>query len=407
VSPIRRPAILVINVIVDANALVLRRNWVPVIGSLVLFVGGVLIARANYLWVPFGYFAALCGLLFGPVFVIRNAFPRGIHARFRATASGIEVTGHGEHRSEDILEAKLLPRQGDAVVELALRGGKTLALRTTFHEAKALVDVLGARRTRFPLVVPFGWRFLSALVLLEGGSYALAGGDAGRWGNLVVGYAMLACLLAWVVGFVRGRLVVGADGFTTKWLFRQRFIAFRDVASVEGRARFHTRDIGDTYVKLTSGKSVRLRTVEAPNTDEERGAESRAMLAHVKEAFDRSARLMDGSVDIPALVERGSRTAREWLSGIDALVRGGGSRYRVAAVSPDMLADLACDPGAKVESRVGAAAALVRMDDEALRTRVRVSAEACAEPDLRDTLLALVEARDELAVEAALETLRR
>ena len=38
---------------------------------------------------------------------------------------------------------------------------------------------------------------------------------------------------------------------------------------------------------------------------------------------------------------------------------------------------------------------------------VRVSAEACAEPELRSSMLALVDARDEFAVEAALETLRR
>ena len=113
------------------------------------------------------------------------------------------------------------------------------------------------------------------------------------------------------------------------------------------------------------------------------------------------------AIDVPALVQRGNRSTTEWLSGIDALVRGGGSRYRVAAVSSDMLCDLACDPSAAVESRVGAAAALIRMGDNSLRVRVRIAAEACAASDLRDTLLALAEAHDDESTERALACLRR
>ena len=128
-------------------------------------------------------------------------------------------------------------------------------------------------------------------------------------------------------------------------------------------------------------------------------------MAHVKAAFERSLRLQAASVDVPALVERGSRSARDWLLGLDALVRGGGSRYRIAAVSADMLSDVANDPTATSESRVGAAAALVRMDDETLRTRVRVAAEGCAEAELRAALLALADARDDRSAEAALASL--
>jgi len=67
-----------------------------------------------------------------------------------------------------------------------------------------------------------------------------------------------------------------------------------------------------------------------------------------------------------------------------------------------MLVQVATDPRATVESRVGASAALVRMEDESLRTRVRVAAEGCAAPELRETLLALADARDEFTTEAAL-----
>jgi len=358
---------------------------------------------------PLGYLAAFFGLVFGPVFLVRRAFPRAIPCTFRATEAGLTIEGAEEVRSEDILEAKIVPQRGpEALVELALRGPgpKKLTLRTGAREAKALLDLFGARRTRFRLMIPYGKRFLGALLAFLAFATLIGVGRSSNteWVALPV-CSFYASIAAVFLGYLRGRLVVGADGFTTRWLTRERFTAFRDVAAVRGKSRILSGGVEDTIVELASGRKLRLRTVEAPNTEEERGTESRAMLAHTYEAFARSARLVDASVDVPALVQRGARSAGEWLSGIDALVRGGGSRYRVAAVSSDMLSELACDPSAAVESRVGAAAALIRMGDDLLRTRVRVAAEACAESELRDTLLALSEARDDEAAEKALALL--
>lgn len=377
-------------------------------GTSAVAVLGALYSQSNSLSGAFGYIIASLAALLTAIFYARNAFPRARAARFRATGTGISIEGHDELRSEDILEAKLVPRHSrEAVVELALRGRKTLSIRTDFHDAKALVDLLGARRTRFRLVVPFAKRFVAVMALLASVSFLVTMADFGMWLSMLPGVLFWAAVLGWLVGYVRGRLVVGADGYTTRWLFRERFVPFREVVAVQGRARFLNASTDDTFVELASGRKVRLRTVEAPNTEEERGGESRAMLAHLAEAFTRSTRLQ-ATVDVPALVARGSRTARDWLSGIDALVRGGGaSRYRVAAVSPDMLVEVATDPSATVESRVGAAAALVRMGDDTFRTRVRVSAEACAEPELRAALLALSDAHDDAAAEAALASLRR
>jgi hypothetical protein len=395
-------------VIVEAKAFVLRRNWLPVIVCVGLLVGGLLAGRADafQVWLS-GYFAAFFGFVFAPVLFLRNSFPRATPAIVRATTAGLFVDDEEVARSEDILEAKVLPRAGlDAVVELALRGkAKALSLRARKEDANAIIQVLGARRTRFRLVQAYWKRFLATSTLLSALTVFVARGDLDRSLPALPGVLFYAALIAWMVGVVRGRLVVGADGFTTRWLFRERFIAFRDVAAVRKRPRIGG-NVEDTLVELKSGRKVRLRTVEAPNTEEERGSESRAMFAYVSEAFAHSTRLQDGTVNVPSLVERGARSAREWLYGIDALVRGGGSRYRVAAVSADMLASLTSDPNASIESRVGAAAALVRMGDESQRTRVRIAAEACADSDLRQALLALSEAHDDDATAAALASLR-
>ena len=57
--------------------------------------------------------------------------------------------------------------------------------------------------------------------------------------------------------------------------------------------------------------------------------------------------------------------------------------------------------------RVGAAAALLRLGDEAHWVTVRIAAEACAEPKTRQALLELVEAEgDEHKLELALARVR-
>jgi hypothetical protein len=405
----------VTGIVVEGRGFVLRRNWWPFLVCVVLFVGGVLYARTGTLADlngPLGLLAAWFGIMLGPILLARGSFPLATPTAFRATEAGLTLEGDDEVRSEDILEAKLVPRRAEhAIVELALRGPgrKKLALRTGAREATALLQLFGARRTRFRLILAYRTRFLGAFVPLTLLFLGMAIQD-GRLEQvlfMVPGCAFYAALLAWPLGLLRGSLVVGADGFTTKWLLRERFISFRDVAKVERKMRFGSGGVDDTLVELTKGRKMRLRTVEAPNTEEERGTESRAMLTHMAEAFERSERLRNGRVEVLALVRRGARSPGEWLSGIDALVRGGGSRYRVAAVSNEMLSELTSDPTAEVDARVGAAAALIRLGDDALRSRVRVAAEACADTDLRDTLLALSEARDDEGAQKALGLLRR
>ncbi len=388
---------------IEATGFILRRRWLPVVVSAVAFVVGVLVGRLADDSAPLGYVLAWFGLVLGPVFYFRNAFPRATPTTIVATATGIALDGRPEIANHEILEAKVVPRHGVAVVELSLRDGTALALRTGVPQASALVAHLGSRRSRFTLIVPFVKRFLGAFLVLSAVGL-LSSPVSALW--MLPPNVFYALIVGWLVGLVRGRLLVGADGFTTRWLFRERFVPFREVDRVEGRAILGSGGVPYAVVVLRSGKRVRLRTVEAPNSEEERGAEGRAMVAHLKAAFERSAELVDGRADLASLVARGIRSPREWLAGIDALVRGGDSRYRVAAVSSSMLSDVANDPRAGAEARVGAAAAMLRLGEDELRTNVRVAAESCAETELRNTLLALAEARDDEAMEAALAAFR-
>lgn len=215
-----------------------------------------------------------------------------------------------------------------------------------------------------------------------------------------------ALLFAWLAGLIQGRVVVGTDGFVTRWLFRERFVPFSKVAAVHPEKRVTQREVIDTVVELTSGRKLRLRPLEVPNTEVERGSEGRALYTHLAAAFERSKQASSAMPNVQALVQRGSRSTREWLSGIDGLVGGGGARYRVAQLSSDSLLAVATDPNASVDARVGAAAALIRTNDDDLRVRVRVCAESCTDRALREAMLALSEARDDDATETALAGLR-
>jgi hypothetical protein len=383
----------------NARALLLRRNWIPGGVCVALAIGGVVATYGGLVW---GILPAIFGTIFAPVVFARNAFPRATPTVVRASQTGVAIDGREPIEADDIVEAKLLPRWGDAIVELTHRKGRT-ALRLALADAQALVAALGARRTQFRLIVPFWKRYLGWMVIL-GILYAIPSRGFDTWLLMMPGALLMAWPLAWLVGLLRGKLVIGTDGFTRQFAFLSRFIAFRDVASVTS-ARSFLRGSEDTIVALRSGKTLRLRAVDAPNTDEDRGAEPRAMLMHLTEAFTKSTHMLR-SVDIRALVERGPRTAREWLNALDALARGQVQGYRAAVVTSEVLEEVALDPSATPSARVGAAAALLRVADEASRTRVRISAEACAEADLREALLAVADARSPEATENALGTLR-
>ena len=239
--------------IVEERGFVLRRNWAILAVSAIVFAFGVLLAELGahdsvVLGLLLAYFGGVCA----PLFYWRNAFPHARPAMIRASAAGVQVDQAPEIRAEDIIEARIITRRGDAIVDLAVRDQPPLVLRMPTAEAKALVDLVGVRRTRFRLIASYGKRFLVCF-----GLCALLSLVNVRGPELFVialpGLALWGAIFAWLLGFLRGRLVVGADGFTVRWAFRSRFIAFRDVVSVQGRPRRGDARTPDTIVTLASG----------------------------------------------------------------------------------------------------------------------------------------------------------
>ncbi len=350
-------------------------------------------------WVIFAWVATFVGLAFVGLVVARNGFPHAIATRVRASREGLRVDDADPIPLDEVVLAKLSPRGRDAVVDLAMTRRRKLSLRLRARDAAALMSIVGARRACFTLV-PLLWkRWLLAYCGALAWSISRLSTDLELLA-VAVSAVFISVPLAWGLGWVRGRLIVGADGLTTRWLRRERFIAFRDVDRVDRSGRI-SRAAHDTVVTLRSGRKLRLRTTESPNSYDELGAESAAMLERVTSALAawQSAGL---GVDAAAL-RRDARSPRDWLRGIDEALHGG---YRVAVVPVDALSRLVADAAANREARVGAAVALVRIGSDESRVRVRVAAEGCAETELRAVLQAIAEADDDDSVAAALATLR-
>jgi hypothetical protein len=394
----------------EARAFVLRRNWAVPLFGLALLVGGVLVGTSHVMDPLYGWLAAWIGLFLAPVALLRNAYPRAEAVVVRATNGSLAISGRAEIPADEVVEGKLMPRLGrgvDTVLELGLRNGRAIALWLKHADGHALLSLLGDRRTSFPLMLRFHRRFaatsfvLATLWVLE----SMWNGDS-FWTSVARGafsLGLVSLVLATVVGFLRGRLVIGADGFTTKWLRRERYHAFRDVVRMTAVTPLTNRYVVHTVVELRSGEMIRLVARDAPNDETQRGAESRALYAHMAAAHQRSlSAARDAEVDVRALVARGARSPREWLAGLDGLMRGGAVHYRVAAVAPEMLVEVARDPNGVAEARIGAAAALVRCGDPAQRVAVRVAADACADPAVRAAMIELADAVTDESFESAL-----
>lgn len=88
------------------------------------------------------------------------------------------------------------------------------------------------------------------------------------------------------------------------------------------------------------------------------------------------------------MLERRSRTLADWKAALEGSLHGG---YRSTALAAEQAALIAGDARASIEQRIDAAFAVSSSGDSKLIARVRIAAEAAADPALK---LALMKALD-------------
>jgi hypothetical protein len=188
------------------------------------------------------------------------------------------------------------------------------------------------------------------------------------------------------------RVDVGSDGvLLRRHVGGQRFFAYGSMESAVAA--------GPNTMILTvrSGEVIRL-TIGAWS---DRSQLRDALVERIEEA--RATFAQDHGIETSeALVAPGGRDLERWLKEIRALANA--RDYRETRLDEERLWRVVDDATARPATRAGAAIALSTLDEPS-RMRLRVAAEACAEPKLRVALTRVAEGASDVELEEALAPL--
>ena len=221
------------------------------------------------------------------------------------------------------------------------------------------------------------------------------------FGPMTAGSGMLsvALTMALTVGLLLllrrlvgpAEVIVGADGVLVRQGSAARFVPFHRVAKVDIAP---AAPGGPVIFRLTDGSAVEARARWMSDDDRE------ALAARISDARRAWAEGEAGEGAL-ARVERRGRSAAAWREAMREVTAADG--YRESGVTREALVEVVESPSVTVERRMGAALALSGTDDDELRHRVRIAAEACADERVRVALaLAADGALDDDAMEEAL-----
>ncbi len=207
---------------------------------------------------------------------------------------------------------------------------------------------------------------------------------------LLIGLAMTLALFP-------SRIEIGADGVLVKWMWLRRFIPTSDIAGVGHYAQSlgQNKYVG-AKLTLRSGEEVNL-----PIGNRWSDALAYGLVERIREAVDVYKR---GDVEsAAALLDRRDRTIPQWIAMLKG-VGAGAATLRTAAIDTERLWHLLESAGAPPKQRAAAAIALSSCDEQDAKARIRIAANAVAEPKLRVVLEAASQS-DEAAIEQAMQEL--
>ncbi len=387
-----------------------RRNpWImglamsPLLGALVMIGAGLLKESALLFGAP--QLAAL-GVFLALAAYRRNLWPLVSPVSVRADGSGVTVGG------------RLFPRE-------AIRAGLVLPgipprvlLRRRFRrdveiqvhdtaEGRALLRAIGLDASQSVASFRTPSRALSKRRYGVGAGLGFAGialafvsatsGTHSLLGPVTLALGMLAMVLLFTVPTQLG---VGADGIAVRWLWTRRFLGFD---AITGVTRFdkgwgNGRIVG-LRVALRSGETVDLATSQGNWGD----GNTAVLFERIREALETFRQ--GGTEADAALLQRGGRGVREWITSLRSLGAGANADMRTAPVPRERLFRIVEDPAAAAAERAAAAVALASESDEESRTRLRSAAAATAAPKLRVAIEKAAGGEADAELEAALAEL--
>lgn len=298
----------------------------------------------------------------------------------------------------EVLSAFATDASGTATVTVTARRGRAwprFVLRLDVEDMACAREIVRALRRENEARFFREWFFRPNLALLLVGALLASAllVALGRWSHIEPWMGGLAGVLAYfpsLVGSIHW-LIIGDDGVHIRTSFRKRFIPFSEVLAVER--------IG----LLAKIVAMRLRTNEQVILDPLLITTATLCEDKLVAALERY-RLHAIAERTPTLVvNRGNRSAREWIS----LLRNVGSTsidYRVAATSTEDLVRVLRDQSADAIARAAAAVSLDALDPKATE-RIRVVAAETANPKLRIALERIADHADDAEIGARLDAL--
>ena len=366
----------------------------------VAFLALSALAGARTVWAQALVVGGISALLLAPAFGLLAWATRHVGRRLPgrlAVEQGRLVIVHGARtRSLPLgdLEAGLVDPLRDEV-ELVLRDGERIRARAKAEAASALLQAAGLDASKRRAAMRLGETlFLDVLTLLVGTALPVTvtaravrlGMSAAAAPALFFG---LTVVLFWLMRRLLGPadLVIGADGVLVRQSFQSRFVPFDRIARLELTPRRLT-------FRLTDGSACHARA---------RGLSKRDMGR--LEARFAEARGVWGAGGVPpaalARLDPAGRDPAGWRHELAGLLLHG--EYRTAPLSADELARVLASPHATASRRIAAAVALAAGDDASeARRKIRVAADACAEPRIRLALEKAAGGDDEAALAEAL-----
>jgi hypothetical protein len=383
----------------------LARGWGPLgflaaVAPVLLFVVGGAFVEANPA-LGFGLVGSSIGWLAG---VVAGYFASGRRRAERGDLSldeaGVHWNGELAIARKDIRHALVVPRKEGVVVELTRAFGATLTLEVaSAAEGEEVLRALGfavdQRRMQdaMPTAMGFsGATYVGVLATVMPACTAAIVGLAALLGKTpLLPLAIVVPVLAMFTAIMwPTRLSLGADGILVKWMWRERFVRYEQVASLER--------VGNG-LSLVLHDGSRFMVVPEYNRY---GVRVEAVIERIREAM--TLRREGGRAPVAAALARGGRPARDWLDALRSIERAAEGGPRTAPISTDDLWRVLADPGAEDGVRAGAAAALHAALGEEAGERLRVASQAIAAPKLR-LAVEHAAAGDEEALLEALEEL--
>jgi hypothetical protein len=311
--------------------------------------------------------------------------------------AGVAVDGERVAASADIDGGAFLAAhatiQGERRPSVQLRSGNKVVGEIDVageEEAYAVLERLGVGvqqqvmtfDTLAPVSRAFHLLLLTSMIL---GTVASGVGAALFWPLLPVGIVAVVTALALQAW---GKVDVGSDGLLLRHRLGKRFIAFDELEQAEGYVR------GFDLV-LKSGERLRVGMTQNTHLSPRMITERNALLSRVAAAQQAHRQGMHGRV--AAQLAQHGRSVDTWWEALMAL----GQSYRDGAVDDVALWRVVEDATSPATARGAAAALLARTSNPSGQERLRIAAEASANPKLRIAFEAAAAGNEKAALEAA------